>query len=122
MTNVVERLRSEVEGWEDSSDAWSIRNDAADEIELFREQLAASQAREQTLQKALNYAVSHLPKHTQEAVSQLVGSTWTDIDDTALGEYRKKVLLEVIAEWEKPYGLTDGTKFIDRLRRMAEEG
>jgi hypothetical protein len=24
-----------------------------------------------------------------------------------------------IAEWEKPYGLTDGRRFIDRLRDMA---
>lgn len=38
-----------------------------------------------------------------------------------LAECRRKVLNDIIAEWEKPYGLTDGTSFITRLRRMAEE-
>ena len=26
---------------------------------------------------------------------------------------------EAVAEWEKPHGLTDGRRFIDRLRGMA---
>lgn len=39
----------------------------------------------------------------------------------ALREHDAKVLEEVISEWEKPYTLTDGSRFIDRLRRMAEE-
>jgi predicted glycosyl hydrolase (DUF1957 family) len=34
---------------------------------------------------------------------------------------KREALLTVLAEWEKPYGLTDGTSFIERLRRMAEE-
>ena len=33
----------------------------------------------------------------------------------------REALLEAINEWEKPYGLTDGSAFIERLRRMAKE-
>lgn len=28
---------------------------------------------------------------------------------------------EAVIEWEKPYGLTDGRKFIERLRDMAND-
>jgi hypothetical protein len=41
--------------------------------------------------------------------------------DEAVKQAKREALLETIAEWEKPYGLTEGMKFIDRLRRMAED-
>lgn len=31
-------------------------------------------------------------------------------------------MLETVSEWEKPHRLTDGRRFIDRLRGMAEFG
>lgn len=31
---------------------------------------------------------------------------------------RKSAIRDIIEEWEKPYGLTDGRKFIDRLKDM----
>jgi hypothetical protein len=40
----------------------------------------------------------------------------TEFDWARLGF--NAALEAVIAEWEKPYGLTDGRKFIDRLRGM----
>ena len=32
----------------------------------------------------------------------------------------RAAMREAVAEWEKPHGLTDGRRFIDRLRGMAE--
>jgi hypothetical protein len=34
---------------------------------------------------------------------------------------RKDALLDTVAEWEKPFTMTDGTSFISRLHRMADE-
>ena len=39
----------------------------------------------------------------------------------AIRQAKREALLEAINEWEKPYGLTDGSPFIERLRRMAEK-
>lgn len=39
----------------------------------------------------------------------------------AISQIKAQALRDAITEWEKPYGLTDGTPFIDRLRRMAAE-
>lgn len=33
---------------------------------------------------------------------------------------REEALKEVLNEWNKPYGLTDGRKFIDRLNDMIK--
>jgi len=32
----------------------------------------------------------------------------------------RSAMREAVAEWEKPHGLTDGRRFIDRMRGMAE--
>jgi hypothetical protein len=32
---------------------------------------------------------------------------------------RKAAFQEILTEWEKPYGLTDGRSFIERLRGMV---
>lgn len=32
-----------------------------------------------------------------------------------------KVLKRAVFEWEKPYGMTNGSQFVDRLRLMAAE-
>jgi len=34
---------------------------------------------------------------------------------------KREALIEAVVEWKKPYGLTDGSRFITRLERMAEE-
>lgn len=101
-----------------------------DKREALDEQLAASQAREGKLREAagnMRKSVFQMLQYgewynAQSRLEDLDDALAIPTDDTALKEYRKKVLLEVVIEWEKPYGLTDGTKFIDRLRRMAEEG
>ena len=41
--------------------------------------------------------------------------------ESAISQAMREALLEAINEWEKPYGLTDGSPFIERLRRMAEK-
>lgn len=32
-----------------------------------------------------------------------------------------KALKRAVFEWEKPYGMTDGSPFVDRLRGMSQE-
>lgn len=81
--------------------------------------LAESQAREAKLRDYIFDYVDIDPN--EEGMLARYFSCVKPVDDTALKEYRREVLKCVIAEWEKPYGLTDGTSFITRLRRMAEE-
>jgi len=96
--------------------------------------LAESQAREKVLRDALEQfdgLIKYQYTGNREAMSALmhaagVGAVALDLpsDSTALDEAmrqaKREALLEAIAEWEKPYGLTDGSLFIDRLRSMAE--
>lgn len=42
------------------------------------------------------------------------------LTEEAIRQAKREALLEAINEWEKPYGLTDGSPFIERLRRMAD--
>jgi hypothetical protein len=44
--------------------------------------------------------------------------TYTDMQ-AAYEAGRKAAFHEAVAEWEKPYGLTDGRSFIERLRGMV---
>lgn len=44
-----------------------------------------------------------------------------DLDIWSASEGWYSAIDEVIKEWEKPYGLTDGRKFIDRLRDMSKK-
>ena len=84
---------------------------------MLADQLAASQAREAKLRESLTYAVNHLPLYTAEAALMLSGSTLGEADDTALKEYRKRVLLEAADKFDADEWDTAA----DRLRRMAEE-
>ena len=99
MTDIVERLRSRIK-WDTCVPAEMVMEDAAQAIESLRQQLAECQAR-------------------------MIKTAVFPIDKTLLDNLIKQAthesVLRVIAEWEKPYGLTDGTPFIDRLRRMAKE-
>ena len=116
---------------------------------LFIEgQMRAVLAREAKLRDALTKIATNTI-HWYKSIKDAEAALTMPVDDTALKEalkveYRRgyddgflvgaekgrnfseeikqakrEALLDVIAEWEKPWGLSDDTPFIDRLRRMA---
>lgn len=91
---------------------------AVDREMALRDKLAESQAREAKLREALE----EIKKFTSFVGTFIVAEDALALphDDTALKEYRKKVLLEVATKLEDNPGrfYFDG---VDELRRMAEE-
>lgn len=121
MVDIVERLNKLAEK--------HLVSSANSEIESLLKRLAESQARAKRHAELAFYAVQALGScDTPErwaADKYLCESVALPSDSTALDsvirQAKREALLEAITEWEKPYGLTDGSKFIDRLRRMADE-
>lgn len=86
------------------------------ESERLREQLVASCAREAQLREALVTATTVIEPYVWSKEEALIASAIAlPHDDTALREYRRKVLLEAAGNVNE-YG---GAAFV--LRRMAEE-
>lgn len=78
-----------------------------EEVRALRQQLAESQAR--------NASDGWRQCAKGQRTTQYCGLT-----EEAIRQAKREALLEAINEWEKPYGLTDGSPFIERLRRMAD--
>ena len=141
MTDIVERLRA----YDNNGTAsWLVPSKAADEIERLEkenESLKASvyglyelekelyeiQAREAKLREALNTTLGCVDVYYIPALKDEFALADAPYDDTALKEYRKKVLLEAadVLE-EKVYSTEDGHLHseyhaAEELRMMAEE-
>ena len=141
MTDIVERLRA----YDNNGTAsWLVPSKAANEIERLEkenESLKASvyglyelekelyeiQAREAKLREALDTTLGCVDGYYIPALKDEFALADAPYDDTALKEYRKKVLLEAadVLE-EKVYSTEDGHLHseyhaADELRRMAEE-
>lgn len=142
--DTVERLRSLNDGLLMCGNDYSdVLLDAAKDVESLRQQLDAAEANCQCelikLEQQLAESQARGDAIRDAAINLL--ALVDDADavkslDAAIKEYDKRdstalesaisqamreALLEAINEWEKPYGLTDGSPFIERLRRMAEK-
>lgn len=58
----------------------------------------------------------------EEKTGKAISVYFTPEEHEAAWDGWQAAIAEVIAEWEKPYGLTDGRTFIERLRDMANVG
>jgi len=54
----------------------------------------------------------------EEKTGSAVSVYFTPEEYEAAWDGWQAAIAAVVAEWEKPYGLTDGRNFIDRLRGM----
>lgn len=96
-----------------------------DEVRALRQQLAESQARGDAIRDAAINLLALVDdadavKSLDAAIKEYDKRDSTALE-SAISQAMREALLEAINEWEKPYGLTDGSPFIERLRRMAKE-
>jgi len=103
---------------------WNMLEACHESQREYMKLLAESQAREANLRSDMLglglRANPHMTKHEiVDEIKRMYPSDSTALD-SAIRQAKREALLDVIVEWEKPYTLTDGTSFIGRLRRMAD--
>ena len=111
--------------WESPGDVHEALISLQKDVNALNRQLAESQARDEALRDALvrvsGYEAYMEDKVITNALALPSDSTALDLAiSQAKRDGGREALLEAINEWEKPYGLTDGSPFIERLRRMAD--
>lgn len=123
MTDIVERLRTRTNGINPSLDI--MRDEAADEIEYLRQQLAECQAREKVLREVLKLSWSEeyvngieTGKKAEEAIAMPFDSTALD---EAIKQAKREALLEAAERFGKDQPEYSASKWAYRaLREMAE--
>ncbi len=111
MTDLIERLRA----YDNNGTAsWSAPREAVDEIERLKKKLAASQAMEAKLRDFAQWLTGCCDLTQYDYFIQNRHILAEQQDDTALKEFKRKVLLEAAD------GFGD-SEVIAILRRMAEE-